>query len=648
MLEALSTKIQREEVSPSPELRTLRRTKNTDYAVWWPLGFIKNPFGHELPHIEMLFREVRGDDTLGAFFSQSLAVTSLPMLAIGSIWSNGRSTSQIRYKRKRFTLDFSADGYGFVSIAESGVGTVFSPSAYLLRNHKDDRSKLLRFRSAEGSILLVPASVFLARCYGRSGRLTRLLTQYHLDVCLPMMCSPAAESTSDRWELRLHPGMYRDDALILGHLLFDDVASRRAKHLFLGLQNSVSPASRKKVSGGEEDQPAREEIEMAAYPEVHPWWQGSAQLEVEGVEVDQQTFLGLRITGMTQPDGPRIEIVRDQSLTQFDDREDEDGENGTNGYVRRQFQPSGQPSTAELTDNEAPTHSAGTIEYVDPTMRVLGVSRDVTHRVRLKQTEPGAKTIPQETPSDRASAAARQGAGAGGASYASHHSDIELESHGTLRNLWEGLKFLAREHPEQVLQLGWFTHADSIVDVNPIDVTASLRLEPLRMEEGSVDGATGGVQTWGYLDVERRVPRGILVARVVAPDRQVFVLDVQRRTVPVGVDGDAQESKNDQYSGLVIALGRPVLVDTWLPRVLQAIRDHRGVMKKVLSHCPGSQKTDFHHRPAKGERVAGHAAALNALRKGGVVLPPIKPIKTTESAKEPGGEKLDQMVRNAK
>lgn len=59
------------------------------------------------------------------------------------------------------------------------------------------------------------------------------------------------------------------------------------------------------------------------------------------------------------------------------------------------------------------------------------------------------------------------------------------------------------------------------------------------------------------------------------PDRTIFILDVERRSKATP-EGGLEELENDKYSGLAIALKRPNDIDAWLPRLLEAIREHRG------------------------------------------------------------------------
>ncbi|WP_141225366.1 hypothetical protein [Mitsuaria sp. PDC51] len=627
--------IDREEVIRSPELAALGRRKRSEgneedeaCVVWWPLGIMQNPRKDvALPHIEVLFRDLRPDNTFGEFFSRTMAITSLPLLSIGSIWSNKRSTSQIRYQRRLFTVDFSDGKYDFVSMAGSGGNLPFPPEKYLLRKHGRDRSEMVRLTTAKGLTLLIPAAVFLARCYGRSGRLTRLLTQHSLKNCLPMMCSTILGSSSSRWQLRLHPGMYQDDALLLGHLLFEEQTRERVNELFQQLQAVVRPRKPATATTGSADgrwseHESEDWFREVAFPKIHPWWHGTAQLEVEGLQVDEQTFLGLRITGMSQPSGPPIEVVRDQALTEEDDGVDErreNGEIGPGGYYRRQFD-ADDKAEASLVDLEAPTTSSSSVLMRDPKMQILGVAREIVSRSQEGgERKPRGTLIPQEEPADQASAAERGGSQAGGVSYASHHSAIELKSYGTLRDLWEGLRFLATEHPQQVMTLSWFTREDDFVDVNPRWDSRPPRLQPLRIPGLSDHEALPGGDSWGYVDVDGRTPRGVLIARVQTPDRTIFILDVERRSKATP-EGGLEELENDKYSGLAIALKRPNDIDAWLPRLLEAIREHRGVMERVLPYCPGDPKVDFRHSKAQGERVSGHAAALNALRKAGLEL----------------------------
>lgn len=607
-----------------------------EYVVWWYGQFVKNPFGHALPHVEVLMRRLHSDQSWGSFHLQSFGVTSLPQLRIGSVWREKRSSSQVVFDAREFSVDFADGGYEFVSqrehLARHGVPLV-PESAHPLHNHEADPSQLLRLKVGPDRWLLIPCTEFFARCYGRSGKANRLLCQYDLESARTMMVSASSPPQAGLWPIKIHPGLYKSDAVLLAHLLFDPSAQRRVRHIYAGVESvrhqhqrsgGADVAKHDDLSNGSVLSYWREA--ESAHPKVHPWFSGQARLRVEGVDIGGDSFLALRVTGCSLPTGPAIEVEYDAALTKLDDGYDDAAEGNA---VPAGSAPQGD-KVAQLTDIVAPGSGLQALEILDPAFEVLGEPREVRVRTAKSDHKPGP-TIPA-TEADRFSAAERGGGHATDGArvgFASHHAPVYLERFGTLWAVWSGLKFLVSQLPEQLVSLSWYTTATGLVrhaSPTSFDQDDGPLLEPLPFmlpADAEAQLAMKAAQRWASMpNGDTLTPRGILIACVETSAEAVFVLELQRR---VTIDERGLQKESDRLCGLVVVTERGREPSGWLPAVLSAIISSEGIMKKVLPVCPTRNCSDFSHQPPRvGRSKAGDVWARNALDKAGLALPKLE------------------------
>ncbi len=599
-----------------------------EFVVWWYGQFLKNPFGHKLPHVEVLLRRLRPDGEWGEYHLQSFGITSIPLLRIGSIWRDKTSSSQLAFKRREFRVDFSDGAFDFTSLGEHLAKhkvPLFPDRSYTLLNHSENRSQILRFRAEQGETVLIPAVEFFARCYGRSGKANRILSQYPFDDAVAMMVSTAAASTPGMWSIKIHPGLYFSDSVLLAHLLFDPDTKRRVKSIYAGLESlnrgkkppsDQVPGQQRAVSRDSSPYWAISETH-AAYPRIAPWFTGPARLQVEGIPIDTKTFLALRITGCTQPKGRPIEVERDAALRALDDDYDDEAAVGAGTFpqhsaVRRN-------DVAKLNDLTAAGKNTETREILDPTFKVLGEERSVTVRTRHVETDKDGRKPRPADEAEEYSGAERSGRSSSKTGAAAHHSPLELERFGTLWAVWGGLRHWAAEHSKLLTSLSWYTSEHGFVK----DSEREPFLEPLPIDLDRPDDEAGDPirprSSWGTLREDAEVvPRGVLIARVCTPTSQIFVLELQRRT-RVGERGLVEEVED--FCGLVFSVeNQGDVAPSWLQSLLKAILDGEGVMKKALPYCTTHKRSDFSHQPTR-KLKPGHAWARNALGKMGIVLP---------------------------
>jgi len=197
----------------------------------------------------------------------------------------------------------------------------------------------------------------------------------------------------------------------------------------------------------------------------------------------------------------------------------------------------------------------------------------------------------------------------------------EMESEGILRDMWKALRYLSEAHQAVIQSVEWFTFNDGFKS------TIEPRLIGLQPYDDDDDGRKAPIRTWVYFEPFHKVPRGLLVVRVVAGAKVVFIVEVQRRSHEKSPNrrekkralGQEKEYVEETYQGLVFTLEQDASLELWLRDLGLQIREAKGIMKKIRP--PESvQMFTFNHATAVDEVCCCEAAARNALSKAGVHL----------------------------
>ena len=199
-----------------------------------------------------------------------------------------------------------------------------------------------------------------------------------------------------------------------------------------------------------------------------------------------------------------------------------------------------------------------------------------------------------------------------GVGYASIHAKPVLESQGTLRDMWNAMLFFKKTYPHIIQSVEWFTFDDGYqADTEP-------KLIAIQPFEDREEGMSSKIWRWPYLDPKTMLEvRGALVMRIKAGDKEVHIVEIQRRPIKKkdkdGLVSDTEES----FQGLIFALSTPDDLRPWLTLLLSEVRYKTGVVKHLAVSCPGKADS-FNHAPSSGDYIPCVSAARNALGKMGV------------------------------
>lgn len=566
-------------------------------VVCWFGAVIPNTRVRTLPLVMVWLRELRIDGSLGEYFCITVGITELSLLQIGTIWHKRECHSQFVLEERQVSVDYSQQNWRFTSCQTHDVrsGELIPRNLYPLKFGARDCSELIVFSVGHNMELLVPSLEFFSRCYGRSAETNRVLCTYPWSEAQDRLYLPDSEETAQgSWRVKLPANIYNDDAVFIAHVKYESEAQTVARRIYADLEASFGDINRRN---------------KWAFPKIGPWFSGPATLIVQGVPLDENRFLALRIVGSSDPLGPPIYCTRENRV--------DAGESALDGAQERPWVRAGafRPLPfVTLTSTNPAGHGGGSVEVLSPSFRVVGRRRMVIH-----QRHPGAgasRGVPlPNAASERYSAGEQEGTD-GSTGLASIHAEIQLESSGAVRDVWNALLHLHETMPKLITDVSWYNQREGVI-VSSDDGGPCLASLPLpAFDDVSEDDRKVGA--WVFADSARTRIRGVLIAVVQTPERTAYLFEVERRFVEHAEGDGNKESTEEAYSGLIVSPPPDVDPSDWIPRVLASIRDKKGIMKHVLGSCPGTSK-DFYKRSfSKDDLFAGHSTVINALGKVGI------------------------------
>lgn len=569
-------------------------------VVCWYGAVIRNRKVRTLPLVVVWLRVLRSDGTLGEHFWITVGITELPLLQIGTIWSKRACDSQFVLEERQVSVDYSKQNWHFTSCQthDARSGELIPRDLYPLRYGARDCSEIIVFSVGHNKELLVPSLEFFSRCYGSSAEVHRVLCTYPWSEAQDRLYLPDSEGTTQwSWRVKLPANIRNDDAVFIAHVKYELQAQTAARTIYADLEASFGDINKR---------------DKWAFPKIGPWFSGPAKLIVQGIPLDENRFLALRIVGGSEPSGPPIYCTRENP--------GEAGESALDGARERPFVMAGafRPLLyPPLTSTHPAGHNGGSVEVRGPVFTVVGARRRVIH-----QRHPGAgasRGVPlPNAASERYSAGEREGTD-GSTGLASIHAEIQLLSGGAVRDVWDALLHLHETRPDLITDVSWYNLRDG-VPISSDEAPPCLASLPTPafadvLEENPM------VSAWVFANSARTRVRGVLIVVVQTPERTAYLFEVERRTVENASGDGNRESDKEAYCGLVVSPPPDVEPSDWIPRVLARIRDKKGIMKHVLGSCPGTSK-DFYKRSfSKDDLFAGHSTVINALSKVGIVVP---------------------------
>lgn len=579
----LSNRVQRVEFSyPRVDLSHLEsgveRFKE-DHIVWWYNSIRSNTRGKRtIPEVEVMFRKLNNDIPASKPTWATVPLVALPHYRIGSIWREGHCLSDTLMVERMFDVDFSSDKWEITSRAElidSNRANLFHEDDYPLKFTRD-LSTLLNFRLPDGSNLLVPCIEFFVRAYARNMAICKALSTLTFREVKSVFFKCELRDAV-RWLIKPTDPMRKADAVFLAHLLYDNYTEHQVKRL---ISSFVTKGPDTKV-----------------FPEVAPWFQGEGQLLCRGRWINQgNTFLCLGLLGSSQPQGREVELFKES----FDTTGGEQGGRIVLPQVTRTAR--AEEFLAEESYILPDAHGEKVILQTPP-FETLGPKRAVRNIKSLTNTNRGMRG-PQ--PPEAECYSPGDGTGNGkGVGKSEHVSDVVLESHGFLFDIWNAFLSIKRDNPERVSEVSWYA--------TPHYGTSSPPRVMLFNRDG-LDWTTLAQWHWVSLEPMGSQRRGFMVLRIVVDNQIFYCFEIERQ------EPSEKYPKPRGFSGVLMKahISDPIEFEQFVGEVCTRIRNNLGIFKKIIKSFPKGSIIIAHR--SQDQNVRYRKRLISAFKQMKVVL----------------------------
>lgn len=570
--------------------KVLHLPSDTDYVVLWYGANARERTEGDVPTIYVWFRPLYLDRQFGKWEQRRMATTFLGQLRIGSIWRNGISTDELKFDEFPYTGSYMRSHWDDIVWAQKHPGLIPS-DIYLLPYERNDQSRLLRFH-ANDTTLLVPCMEFFTRCYARSGEVNRILLTYRpeeLDARL--MLQDPIDSVPGARPIWIPPFTTDADAHFLARLRYDAEMSNRLKSFPAQLEQELM-ASKKNL----------------AFLEFGPWYYGPAKLKVQGLDLGNGNFLGLRIVGHTLPEDIPVHALRVQKET------DTESELARFPRPRREVREISEGQTIAVTQELGADQDTDIHVTHDPGMEILNTPAPVTTET-VRRDRNGRTIRTPSAPSNCSTPGEVGGTGKGVASLRLQ-SEAITPSAGSVMKLWAGLVSMQEANPVLIRSVGWCTPSYTFQSSSAAPET-SFRLPILKPSRAVPDIR----KTFKWLHRPGLpTPRSVFVFRIQTAHFTGYLFEVQRAVREVENESGEAGVKEDSYCGLVAIPKNDCDLPRWFNTIFEVISWQCGIMKKVLPHIKDITSRQSYYPRSKSDEHAlkGQATAVLALTELGI------------------------------
>lgn len=591
----------------SPRIDALN-CNNKLLLIWWYCGVLKNRRDQYQPLAKIAVRTQISEDIYSDHISyRSVPIEYLGQLRIGSLCKKNRVIARAQFQEKDFEVLHSIGDFWFTSFdsaARKEYKPPFPQAIYPLR-YERDKNWMVCFRLDNGGHLLIPTLEYFTRCYGRSGKLRRYLTTHKLldkDDIEETFFSPTAQPEEPgKWKINIKKGFYQGDSAFLAHLKYDPYTQRAVKYINSDIERQFAG-----------------DIQVPAFPKIGPWFKGPSKLRARGIPFNGgRSFLGLQITGLLEPQGDEIDAIRDNRNNAIQPAgSDAPGKAWSGTPIKRPIQP---PEILDLTAYETPDQGSVILELEDPEVVHLGPRRAINN-IRDEQATDKRGGLGFSSESNALSSSDPHGTDKDINQASIHTPEVtqaEMESEGALRDIWNAAQHLKQRY-KRVSKVEWYTPSKGFNENSNPHLISVRPFEDHELIDGfPIDTQ---IRKWPYLDpVTREILRGLLVIRLTIDNRNIYIVEAQRRMINSLNKEGRSEKKEESLRGMVFTLDSEIHFGEWLSTVRSDIRVVQGIVQNLTSNCPGEADTFNHVSTAKDE-VPLWGTIHNALKKVDITL----------------------------
>jgi len=275
-------------------------------VIWWYGGIETNPTGSNTPIVNVatkLLEEGNICDNVEVF---KVSLPELDIVRLGKIFRGQEATNKIftAYSKEYissilFRFDFSLFEPESIHFNDKKPGSNFfhiAPFEYALGTFEDSMKKYQFFHSTltklitdEWMIVLIPSLEFLTSAIAPRHKLIRAgLFQYSLDDLLKKYVKDAEQIENNTYQVELFENRENMNTVLLAYLSLNPTSRQRISELWTSCQK-------------EKINPKTQEIYPERYPHILPFHPDKLAFKCDGIQLNENTFLVLRIYKISLP-----------------------------------------------------------------------------------------------------------------------------------------------------------------------------------------------------------------------------------------------------------------------------------------------------------------------------------------------------------
>ncbi|MDD2267708.1 hypothetical protein [Sulfuricurvum sp.] len=285
---------------------------NIQRVIWWYGPVIKNPHDSNNPLVLILARPILNNDLSQTVNILIVTLPELDTVRLGTIWLGANKLDRLwrnyegHRRNQSFEFNFTKhnpESIQFLSKKPNSQYGYIPPYKYFLGNFEHDpdisslkrhyfQTYLTKLVSDDGMTVLVPSLELLSGAVAPGHKLIRSgLVNYPLDTMLSKYMNKAYIKDNEYF-VDFSEEKILANQTVLAYLRLNEISRSRLKPLWQSMQVS-------KVNQTGTASPYK-------YPIVLPYHPYTLRLEGDGIQIDKDTFLLLRIYGSTLPNDYQV------------------------------------------------------------------------------------------------------------------------------------------------------------------------------------------------------------------------------------------------------------------------------------------------------------------------------------------------------
>lgn len=562
--------------------------KDKYLQVWWYGGMEKGKRPGDQPQVHILFREVLEDFTpTDNFIQVTTNITDIISWKVDSVWHQQRrigyiinDTHEFMINHSDFTLKFLRT---YKNVSKTKKLNFFQNREDYLIEEKD-RKNCLSFSISHPQYdqLLIPCLEFLARAYGLSTEIVRVLTTYDENERTARLFTPYKEEKG-LWTVLLGDGITRDDYVFVAYYKYTELAKNAARILF----SSIAENSKLKFTN--------------IYPKVTPWHTETLPIIVSGFRLaGTKTFVATRIIGMKAPEYQHIRITpriteRINKLTDANQPNPPLPQLG-NGEIKVSENQGGRrtPSEHEILDDNfvwiggAPDKEPSKYKYI----------KQIKHPKRKK------KFIETQTIGTGNSDSSSDVLNSQIVPLTNNSNEFQAPEDGRIIGLWKACLKAMKMNPNTIKKVYYYTFEQGFT-FSEIPMLIGFFTESENQSH----------KNWCYANSFKTQTRGALVIKlIISQTDPIYIFDIQPATYTSIIEGETL-IKERGHAGLIFRMKQEKDIEQFISDLMYLLPLNEGSYPQaILQTKIANQISIFRHSHTKG-LTEGESTLLNALRK---------------------------------